>query len=123
MKQLVAFFEIPAKDFHRAVKFYQTILGNEMPVMECKTEKMAFFMVDGQEESVGAISCVKGFEPSGQGVLIHFHCPKMEATLALIESNGGRIITPKTKIEAEGRGYFSLFADSEGNRIGLYSAS
>jgi len=30
-----------------------------------------------------------------------------------IEKNGGKIIRPKTKIEAEGRGYFSLFIDSE----------
>jgi len=28
---------------------------------------------------------------------------------------------PKTKIEVEGRGWFALFADSEGNRVGLYA--
>ncbi len=38
-----------------------------------------------------------------------------------ITRNGGKIIIPKTKIEAEGRGWFAVFADSEGNRIGLYA--
>ena len=27
MKKLIAFFEIPASDFHRAVDFYETVLG------------------------------------------------------------------------------------------------
>ena len=29
-------------------------------------------------------------------------------------------ITGKTKIEAEGRGYFAIFIDCEGNKVGLY---
>jgi predicted enzyme related to lactoylglutathione lyase len=45
----------------------------------------------------------------------------MEKALSSVEANGGEIIRPKTKIEAEGRGYFALFADSEGNRLELYS--
>lgn len=34
--------------------------------------------------------------------------------------NGGSAVRPKTKIEAEGRGWFALFTDSEGDRMGLY---
>ena len=55
MKKLIAFFEIPASDFHRAVDFYETVLG------------------------------------------------------------------PRTKIEADGKGWFAVFTDSEGNRIGIYA--
>lgn len=45
----------------------------------------------------------------------------MEGTLHAIVENGGKIIRPKTKIEAEGMGYFALFIDCEGNKLGLYS--
>lgn len=121
MKKLISFFEIPASDFRRAVKFYETIFGIRMEVMECGTEQMAFFTEEGEEQSVGAISTAAGFQPSEQGVLIHFNCEDVAATAALVEQNGGRIVIPRTKILSEDRGYFCVFIDSEGNRIGLYS--
>ena len=37
MKKLIAFFEIPASDFHRAVDFYETVLGMQLPTFECET--------------------------------------------------------------------------------------
>lgn len=122
MKRLVAFFEIPAADFSRAVKFYETALGVAMTAHDCGSEKMAFFP---EEQGVfpGAISWSSefSFTPSEQGVLVSLSCEDMNSTLSLVKANGGKIITPKTKIEAEGRGYFSIFIDSEGNRLSLYS--
>lgn len=122
MKRLVAFFEIPAVDFNKAVKFYETVFGIKMEKFDCETEKMAFFP---EEDGVcpGAISWARDFHfaPSKDGVLISLTCEDMNSTLQIIEQNGGKIIIPKTKIEAEGRGYFSIFIDCEGNRIGLYS--
>ena len=44
MKKLIAFFEIPATDFRRAVDFYETVLGVQLPTFECETEKMACFL-------------------------------------------------------------------------------
>ena len=120
MKISVAFFEIPTADFNRAVKFYETILGIELPVMECESEKMAFFPEENGQYP-GAVSWAKDFKPSNDGVLIHFQIENMDSTLSAIEKNGGKVTCPKTKIEAEGRGYFALFIDSEGNRLGLYS--
>ncbi|WP_165042063.1 VOC family protein [Dysgonomonas sp. ZJ709] len=120
MKKLVSFFEIPSVDFNRAVKFYEVILGIEIPAHDWGSEKMAFFPeIDG--ECSGSISWSEDFNPSKDGVLIHLSCEDINSTLSLIEKNGGKIHTPKTKIEAEGRGYFALFIDSEGNRLGLYS--
>lgn len=120
MKNLVAFFEIPAVDFGKAVKFYETVLNCKLSVMECPTEKMAFF----PEESgrcPGAISSAPDFKPSKDGVLISLAVKNMEEAISRIEKNGGKILIPKTKIEAEGMGYFSVFIDIEGNRVGLYS--
>jgi len=120
MKNLVAFFEIPAENIERAVRFYESVLGVQLGITcDCETEKMAFFPeVNGLS---GAISWIKDFYPSKDGVLIHFRVENMETAMAAIEKNGGKIIRPKTKIEAENWGYFALFIDSEGNRVGLYS--
>lgn len=119
MKKFIAFFEIPAADFHRAVDFYQTVLDVELPVFECEQEKMACFTEEG--ETVGAIFHAPGYLPSEKGVIISFHCDDIAQTLEKVVRKGGKVVLPKTKIEAEGRGWFALFTDSEGNRLGLYA--
>lgn len=120
MKNLIAFFEIPAVDLDRAIKFYQLVLNTQFTVYDCGKEKMAFFP---EEDGVypGAISWSANFKPSKEGVLISLNCKDIETSLSLVETNGGKITIPKTKIEADNRGYFSVFIDSEGNSIGLYS--
>ncbi|MDH6313476.1 putative enzyme related to lactoylglutathione lyase [Parabacteroides sp. PFB2-10] len=122
MKTLVAFFEIPAADFERAVKFYETVFSVKLASMDCGHEKMAFFP---EENGLcpGAISWSSAFnfKPSDQGVLLSLNIESMEAAIQSVEKGGGRILISKTKIEAENRGYFSVFIDSEGNRVGLYS--
>ncbi len=58
IKKLVSWVEIPAVDFERAVRFYNTILGIELQVIDCETKKMACF-----PSGEGAISFVPGFNP------------------------------------------------------------
>lgn len=122
MKSLVAFFEIPATDFDRAVKFYETVFNVELTLLDCGHEKMAFFP---EENGLcpGAISWSSAFnfQPSEQGVLLSLNVESMEKAIASIEKGGGRILIPKTKILAENRGYFAVFTDCEGNRVGVYS--
>ena len=118
MEKLMAFVEIPAADFDRAVNFYRQVLNLELKTVEGKLEKMAFF--PGGE---GAISCSPGFNPSPDGVLVSLNAGKdMDAVLGRVTAHGGKIEKGKTKIEGEGMGYFALFIDSEGNKIGLYQA-
>lgn len=120
MKRLVAFFEIPAADFRRAVKFYETILDVTLAVCECEQEKMAFFP---EEDGLapGAISFADGFKPAEGGVLVSLRVEDLEAALEKVKSNGGEVIMPKTKIEADCLGYFAVFKDCEGNSVGLYA--
>lgn len=121
MKNLIVFVEIPAINFERAVKFYETAFGVKLAVCDaCEEEKMAFFS-DFKDKPNLAISYAPNFLPSRDGTLIHLSTEDVEATLYLINANGGETIQPKTKIEADDMGYFATFADSEGNRVGLYS--
>lgn len=120
MKKLVSFFEIPATDFSRAVKFYEAVLNLKLNVLDCGTEKMAFFPEE-EEVTPGAISWAADFLPSKNGVLVSLNVEDMEETLSCIKENGGSIVREKTKIESDCRGYFAMFSDSEGNTLGLYS--
>ncbi len=117
----VAFFEIPALNFERAVVFYERVLNIELLRMECSSEQMAFFP---EEEGVypGAISRAEGFLPSSAGVLISLFVEDMDKALSRVVQNGGSVVRSKTKIDAEDRGFFALFMDSEGNQVGFYSS-
>ena len=58
--------------------------------------------------------------PSEVGPILHIEIDDIEATLAKIGEAGGRTIVPKTKISDE-FGFFALFVDNVGNRMGLWS--
>lgn len=120
MKNLIAFFEIPVVDFNRAVRFYESLLNCQLTVMDWETEKMAFF-TNNVGECIGSLSYTLDFKPSKDGILLSFSVEDMEIALSKIKNSGGEIIRAKTKIEANNRGYFSIFIDSEGNKVGLYS--
>lgn len=115
MKKLVSWIEIPVVDFNRAVKFYQNILNIELDLKGEGEEKMALF--PGGE---GALFFKPGFNPAKEGVIINLNAGKeFDATINKISDNGGKIITPKTPVKSGDQGYYALFIDSEGNRMGL----
>lgn len=116
MKRLVRWVEIPATDFERAVKFYSKVFKLDLKPLDFGSEKMACLPNDE-----GAISYSPGFNPSKNGILLSLDTGEdLDATIERVLSSGGRIIKGKTKIESENRGYFALFLDSEGNKLGLY---
>ena len=87
-----------------------------LEILDFNTEKMACF-----PSGEGAISLAPGFEPGSTGVLVSLNADDdIDGALVRVASAGGRVVTPKTKIQTEGRGYFAVFIDSEGNRLGLY---
>lgn len=115
MKNLISFFEIPAKDFERAVNFYELVFGVKLKIAEGNDEKMGFF-----SNYQGAISKTNGFNPSSNGVLISFYIEDIEMALEKITKNGGSVLIKKTEIESDNRGFFAVFLDCEGNKIGLH---
>ena len=119
MKQLISFFEIPAADFDRAVTFYERIFDLKLTRCDCGEEKMGFFP-DPETGPRGAVSLAKGFDPAPGGVLISFAIEGIDTVLSKVLVSGGGVVIPKTAIDAEGQGYFAVFSDTEGNRIGLH---
>lgn len=116
MQKFVSFFEIPASDFNRAVDFYQSVFDVKLDIADdCETEKMGFF-----PNCEGAVSHSKQIKPCADGVLISLATTSIEKTLAKVVQEGGKTVIPKTAIDADGKGFFAVFADSEGNSIGLH---
>jgi uncharacterized protein len=121
MRKLISWFDIPTGNFERAVKFYQNVLGITLNIVNCGNERMGCFPDDGINVT-GCIFLSPDYKPSMDGVIINFYCEDdVNTFLERVELNGGKTIAPKTKILVEGRGYFALFSDTEGNRLGVYS--
>lgn len=116
MKRFISWVEIPTTNFNRAVSFYSEVFQIGLNAMEHHDEKMACFT-----EGEGAIIFSPGFRPSKEGVIVSLNTEnEMDTVIKRIQKSGGKIVKQKTKIEAEGLGYFALFEDCEGNRLGLY---
>jgi predicted enzyme related to lactoylglutathione lyase len=119
MKKFISWVEIPAKDLHRAVKFYNSVMQVDLQIADFGEEKMAGF-----PNGEGAISQAPNFQPSSEGTIVSLNAGnEIDGVIERIMAGGGKIITGKTRIEAEGMGYFALFTDTEGNKVGLHGAS
>jgi uncharacterized protein len=120
MKKTITWFEIPVKDFERALKFYQEITGIELEVKTMGGNPYGI-LPNSHEGVGGAITLWPGFEPSEHGVLIYLNANNnIEQVLEKVEKSGGKISTPKAFINEE-YGYFATIIDTEGNKIGLHS--
>jgi len=120
MKSYVSIFEIPANEISRAVDFYQAILNIKIEKMDLRGMQMGIFPYENQV-ATGVIIKAEGYKPSADGVTIYLNGgDNLQIILEKVEKSGGKILVPKTP-HADESGYFALFLDSEGNKIGLHS--
>jgi hypothetical protein len=69
----------------------------------------------------GVIIKAEGYKPSADGITIYLNGgDNLQVILDKVEKSGGKVMTPKT-LHADQNGYFAIFLDSEGNKIGLNS--
>ncbi len=119
-KNLVNWFEIPVTDFERAKKFYGSLFNIELQELPMPNMKLAAFpMIQGGENSTGAIVQAEHYEPSTKGSLVYFTCEDVENQLKKVVDLGGELILPKTSIGEHG--FIGHFIDSEGNKVALHS--
>ena len=117
---LISIVEIPVTDFSRAAAFYQAVLGIAIEEMEMDGNQMG--VLPNKEGTVNVV-LVKGsdYKPSTDGAVLYLNAGKdLQSMLDKIEKNGGQVIVSKTEISPE-MGYFALFIDTEGNKLGLHS--
>lgn len=74
-------------------------------------------------ESVNIV-LVKGkvYKPTTDGAVLYLNAyTDLQPMLDKVQPNGGKVLAEKAEISPE-MGYFALFADTEGNKMGLHSA-
>jgi predicted enzyme related to lactoylglutathione lyase len=120
MNTFVSLFEIPVTDISRAINFYQAILDIDIEKVEMPGMEMGIFPYENQTVH-GVLMKDGNQKPSANGVTIYFNGgDNLQTILDKVEVNGGTIIAPKTAHADEG-GFFALFLDTEGNKLGLNS--
>lgn len=113
MANPVVHFEIGSKDFDKARNFYTRVFDWKIT----DHAKMKYGMVEKADEgSIGG-----GITPLPEGappfVTFYIQVDDLKACLDRIEAEGGRMVVPPTPIPDIGHG--AIFADPDGNHIGL----
>ena len=119
MKSNIVWFDIPALDLDRAIKFYSAVLGVTIKKEDVGGMPLAMLPTpDGGQ--LGCLCVVDGFKPSADGIMIYFGVNgRLKEAVAAVRDNGG---TVQTDVHSIGPyGYRSEVLDSEGNCIALHS--
>lgn len=115
-----AWFEIPVRDFPRARRFYETLLGVTLREERMGPSHMGIFPSQTQVAG-GCICAMDGYVPSETGTVVYLTTlGDVQQHLERVNALGGRVLLPKTALP-EGMGFYAQIRDSEGNRVGLYS--
>ncbi|MCL4690921.1 MAG: VOC family protein [Candidatus Hydrogenedentes bacterium] len=117
MANRVIWFDLPVSDLKRAIQFYSAVLGAK--VVE---DRPGVAVIEhGAGEMSGCLYSKPGMEPSSNGALLYFNCDgRLDAAVAAVEANGGKVLQPPRSIEPWGSR--AVVFDSEGNRIALHSS-
>ena len=108
----VVHVEVTGKDGAKLQKFYEDVFGWKLDT----NNPGGYGMLSGEGQTItGGI----GDAPQGSpgGVTFYVHTGDAKATLAKIETLGGRVLMPLTQVAPETT--IALFADPEGHVIGL----
>ncbi|RYG11330.1 MAG: VOC family protein [Chitinophagaceae bacterium] len=122
MSNIISIVEVPTSDFARAVKFYQSILEITIEEVDMGGTQMGVLLSEP-----GAVSMVlvksDDYKPTTDGAVFYLNAGNdLNPMLGKVAENGGQILVPKTEISPE-MGFFALFVDTEGNKLGLHSTN
>jgi predicted enzyme related to lactoylglutathione lyase len=114
-----AWFEIPAVDLDRAVRFYEAILAGKLTRAQMGPMSMAVFPYE-KPGSSGAVVKAEGFVPAATGTVVYLHLDDIRPVLDRVPNAGGAVLLSRTPLPDE-MGFFAQVRDTEGNRVGLFS--
>ncbi len=115
MSNPVVHFEIIGSDLNKSTAFYSELFG-----WQVNTEMMPGYglVSPAGEGSIGGgiMGAPEGMRPM---VTFYIHVEDIDAMLAKAESLGGKTLMPK--MEIPGVGFSGMFADADGNPVGLFT--
>jgi len=120
MQNVLNWFEIPVRDFPRAVRFYEEALGTKLKTETFQGADMAIFPSDGVN---GALVAGPQRKPNAEGIIVYLHVGQggtaLDQAIERVRYAGGDILVPVTDIGPMGQ--FAVIRDSEGNAVGLHA--
>ena len=118
MKNVINWFEIAVEDLDRAVMFYEAVMAVSLRRENMSGFDMAIFPHDPAFPGGALVKCAQ-MKPSTQGAVLYLHTDDIAATLKRVTESGGECAFGP-QILPNDIGTIALFADTEGNRIGLH---
>jgi hypothetical protein len=111
----IVHIEFSAKDREAAAQFYADAFGWKVE----QNPEFNYATFEPGEGVAGGFNPITDRYPAGT-VVVYIGTDDIEASLAKVESLGGKVMATKTEIP--GIGWFGLFQDPTGNLVGLYTA-
>ncbi len=112
----IVHIEISAKDPAAASKFYAELCGWKIEV----DPQFNYHQFAAEGGPGGAFVEADGQQFKAGDIVPYIGTDEIDAVLKKAEALGGKTLQPK--IEIPGIGWYALFADPTGNRIGLYNS-
>jgi uncharacterized protein len=107
--------EIPANDPKAAGKFYHEVFGWALQL----DETFDYLQFTAEGGPGGAfVKIGDGPDYKAGEVIMYLGTEDVAAALAAVEAHGGKTVVPQTEIP--GMGWFGIFSDPSGNRVGLF---
>jgi uncharacterized protein len=110
----VVHFEIPLDDADRGRAFYEQALGWQLE----QWGPVPYWTLAGAADAEGIGGGLTMRSDEVPGPLVYVEVEDVDAALTAIEAAGGTPLMGRSPIP--GMGWMALFADTEGNRVGLF---
>jgi predicted enzyme related to lactoylglutathione lyase len=119
MPNQIVWCDIPVVDLDRAIRFYSAVIGSEVKKHDMPGMSIGVFP-DADSAASACLYKADGEAPSATGLLLYLNCSgRLDAAVAAVEPNGGKVLKPKHPIGPYG--FRAVVLDSEGNRVALHS--
>jgi predicted enzyme related to lactoylglutathione lyase len=116
----VVWFDIPARDIDRALRFYSAVLGMQLEKDQAGPGAAIAVLPHAQGSVGGCLIQNLDARPSESGPLLYLNADgRLDQALDAVEKNGGRVLSARHSIAPFG--FRAIVLDSEGNRIALHS--
>ena len=110
----VIHFEINADDPLRAKKFYEDVFKWKIEHWE---GPMEYWTIDAGEEDEGIGGGLQKREKPEDQIFNYIGVSSVDEISKKIEKSGGTLVSPKITVPTVG--YFYMFTDTEGNKLGI----
>jgi predicted enzyme related to lactoylglutathione lyase len=116
----VVWFDIPARDIDRAVRFYSAVLGVRLKKEQAGPGSAIALLPHGEGFIGGCLVQSMDARPSESGPLLYLNTQgRLDEAVIMVERQGGKVLVGRHSIEPFG--FRAIILDSEGNRIALHT--